>query len=187
MKAESLGEMGIDGASERIKWFLQLVLDASGMELEYAISEGAESDEARLEVVFEGRDAALLIARRGELLHALETLATELLGLAPEEHGLLSFNAQDFKESRAREISRVAEIGIAAVQASGRPYAFAPTNSRERRMLHLELAKSGLHTASSGEAARRFVVLYPAELSEEKRSAEGVDRARTIRNAFRPR
>ncbi len=34
-------------------------------------------------------------------------------------------------------------------------------NSRERRLLHLALAPSGLISASKGEHASRYVVLYP--------------------------
>jgi spoIIIJ-associated protein len=38
---------------------------------------------------------------------------------------------------------------------------FPPMSSRERRLLHLAIAPSGLQSASSGDGARRCVVLYP--------------------------
>ena len=95
---------------------------------------------------------------------------------------------------------RSVEVGVRSVEATGRPYAFPPMNSRERRLLHLELAKSGLRTESSGEASRRFVVVYPVgEIAAAAGVAEDLpgetrvrddrsdDRLKVIRNAFRPR
>ncbi len=88
-----------------------------------------------------------------------------------------------------------AEDAIKNVQSTGRPYAFPPMNSRERRMLHLLLSESGLPTASSGENPRRYVILYPEGHSvgdaaipagrQNEPSAE--DRARAIRKSFRSR
>jgi len=82
------------------------------------------------------------------------------------------------------------------VRTSGRPHAFPPMNSRERRMLHMLLAESGLPTASSGEGPGRFVVLYPqgADTSapfnyfpaDAPRAPRRHD-ANQVRNAFRPR
>ena len=108
-----------------------------------------------------GPDAPLLLERDGELLRALEHIAAKMLRLEPEDHDRVSFDAEGFKAERARTLRTSAEHAIAAVEDTARPFNFAPMNSRERRMLHLFLRDSGLQTASSGEGARRFVVLYP--------------------------
>jgi spoIIIJ-associated protein len=65
----------------------------------------------------------------------------------------------------------MAEKGEDIVDDTDKPYSFPPMNSRERRMLHMFLKDSGLQTASSGEGARRFVVLYPEgyKIPEERR------------------
>lgn len=176
-------------AAETIDRYLQVFLDTCGMELTYELSVRSGPERVRLVAIFTGPDARLLIARNAELLHALESLAVDMLRLAPEEHDLIAFDAEGYKAERARQIERMAEVGVESVRASGRPYSFAPMNSRERRMLHLELAKSGLRTASSGEASRRFVTLYPPEQASGSGSAvdESAGRARVIRSAFRPR
>ena len=133
-----------------------------------------------------GTDTPILLARNGELLHAIEHIAAKILRLEPEEHDLIFFDAAGFKANRDRELQLAAQTAIEQVRANGRPYSFPPMTSRERRMLHLALAKSGLPTASSGEGPRRFVVLYPeGPTPAQPRATE--DRTRAIRNSFRRR
>jgi len=135
-----------------------------------------------------GPDTPLLLARNGELLHAIEHIAAKILRLEPEEHDRISFDAEGFKATRNRELDLMAEMAVQKVRATGRPFSFAPMSSRERRILHLSLAKSGLPTASSGEGPGRFVVLYPEGLRpSQPATASAEDRTRAIRNSFRRR
>ena len=135
-----------------------------------------------------GPDTPLLLARNGELLHAIEHIAAKILRLEPEEHDRIFFDADGFKATRNRELDLMAEMAVEKVRATGRPFSFAPMSSRERRILHLALAKSGLPTASSGEGPGRFVVLYPEGLEPVKPAAPSAeDRTRAIRNSFRRR
>ena len=136
-------------------------------------------------VEFTGTDTPLLLARNGELLHAIEHIAAKILGLEPEEHDLIFFDAEGFKAKRDHELQLAAQTAIEQVRTTGRPDSFPPMTSRERRMLHLALAKSGLPTASSGEGPRRFVVLYPEGPAPTPPATE--DRTRAIRNSFRRR
>jgi spoIIIJ-associated protein len=135
-----------------------------------------------------GPDTPLLLARNGELLHAIEHIAAKILRLEPEEHDRIFFDAEGFKATRNRELDLMAEMAVEKVRATGRPFSFAPMSSRERRILHMALAKSGLPTASSGEGPGRFVVLYPEGLEPVKPAAPSAeDRTRAIRNSFRRR
>jgi spoIIIJ-associated protein len=108
-----------------------------------------------------GPDARLLTARNGELLHAIEHIAATILGLEPGDHDRISFDAAGFKASRDHELRRLAEDAILQVRSTASAYTFPPMMSRERRLLHLVLAPSGLKSASTGEHFRRSVVLYP--------------------------
>ncbi|HXE07435.1 MAG TPA: R3H domain-containing nucleic acid-binding protein [Acidobacteriaceae bacterium] len=157
-----------------------------------APEEGAEpaAGSHMLAVEFIGPDTRWLTARNGELLNALEHIATKILRLEPEAHDQVSFDADQFKANRDRQLRNMADEAVESVKESGRPFAFPPMSSRERRMLHMLLVDSGLQTASSGEGPGRYVVLYPAE--GDTRSAEAHEqntRARhaNIRERFRPR
>jgi spoIIIJ-associated protein len=139
-------------------------------------------------VELSGPDTPLLLARNGELLLAIEHIAAKIIRLEPEDHDRISFDAEGFKATRNRELDLMAEMAIQKVRATGEPFSFSPMSSRERRILHLSLAKSGLPTASSGTGPGRFVVLYPEgsePVSPATPSAE--DRTRAIRNSFRRR
>ena len=109
-----------------------------------------------------GPDTPLLTAHNGEVLNALEHIATKILRLEPELHDQVPFDADHFKANRERQLRDSAAAAIERVAATGRPHPFPAMTSRERRMLHLILSESGLPTASSGEGPGRFVVLYPA-------------------------
>jgi spoIIIJ-associated protein len=184
-----------DEQIDRVREFLQALLAASGLNVEFKIT--AESGPAQASapsspeilVEFIGADTPLLTARNAELLHAIEHLAAKVLRLEPEQHDRISFDAENFKALRNRELELIAEVGAERVRATGRAYAFPPMNSRERRLLHLALAATGLPTASSSDGPRRFVVAYPEghEPVESPKTPSTHDRTRAIRNSFRRR
>jgi len=141
---------------------------------------------AEIAVELSGPDVPVVLARNGELLLALEHVAAKILRYEPEEHDRISFDADNYKVLRHQELRLAAEAAIDRVQRTGEPFAFSPMSSRERRLLHLALAPSGLPTASSGEGPRRFVVLYP-EGDAPPPPPSSDDRAKVIRERFRRR
>jgi spoIIIJ-associated protein len=160
----------------------------AGVEAHSNASNPADATEAAPEISVElsGPDVPLVLARNGELLLAIEHIAAKILRFEHEEHDRISFDAENFKVLRHQELRLAAEAAIDRVRRTGQPFSFAPMSSRERRLLHLALAPSGLATASSGEGPRRFVVLYP----EGEKPAAGpspADRAQAIRQRFRRR
>jgi spoIIIJ-associated protein len=207
-------------AAQTIAKFLQAFTTTSGLRLRFRVkarslkqrntdsaesaegsappAEGVAKDGPRsLLVEFTGPDTPVLTARNGELLNALEHIATKMLRLEPEEHDRIAFDADQFKANRDRQMQQSAAAAIERVQATGEPHAFPPMNSRERRMMHMLLSESGLPTASSGEGPGRFVVLYPkgADTSAPFNFSAAGDRhppprrhdSNQVRNAFRPR
>lgn len=188
-------------AEKKIEDFLQTLTTTGGLKLKSKIlacngqvqptpSETAGQSSSvpapEISVELSGPDTPLLLARNGELLHAIEHIAAKILRFEHEEHDRISFDADNFKVLRQRELEMMAEAAIDRVRTTGRPYAFPPMNSRERRLLHLALKPSGLATASSNDGPRRFVVLYP-EGEEPSAQPSTVDRSQAIRNAFRRR
>jgi spoIIIJ-associated protein len=137
-----------------------------------------------ISVELSGPDVPMLLARNGELLLAIEHIAAKILRFEHEEHDRISFDAENFKVLRHQELRMAADAAIERVRRTGQPFSFAPMSSRERRILHLELANSGLVTASSGEGSRRFVVLYPENTKPQSSTA---DRTAAIRSTFRRR
>ena len=181
-----------ESKAKKIADFLQTIVATGGLKLKYSIhaADGqAAAGTPEISVEFSGPDTSLLLAHNGELLLALEHVAAKILRFEHEEHDRISFDADNFKVLRHRELQMAAEVAVERVRHTGQPFAFAPMSSRERRLLHMALAGSGLPTASSGFGSRRFVVLYPEgqQPDEAPPQPSTPDRAQAIRNTFRRR
>jgi spoIIIJ-associated protein len=161
---------------------------SAGVEVQPGVSNAGDTTEPAPEISVElsGTDVPLVLARNGELLLAIEHIAAKILRFEHEEHDRISFDADNFKVLRHQELRLAAEAAIDRVRRTGEPFSFAPMSSRERRLLHLALAPSGLATASSGEGPRRFVVLYP-EGEKPPAGPSASERAQAIRERFRRR
>jgi len=155
-------------SAKQIANFLNSVIHLGGLRLKYRISasappESAETDGAQiLNVELAGPDAPMLTNRGGELLRSLEHIAIQILRLDVREHDLVSFDALNFKALRAQEIQLSAETAAERVRETGQPFSFPPSNSRERRMLHLAFKNmEDVESASLGEGQERYLVVYP--------------------------
>ncbi len=174
-------------AVEKIDALLKKLTGLGGLRLKYRITAGAGAAdpnkfEAReIYVEMAGPDVGLVLEHNAELLRSLEHVAAKALRLEPEEHELISFDAKGYKARRAMELRLVADTAAEQVRRTSQPYNFAPMNSRERRMLHLALRNyEDLHSESSGEGMRRFVVVYPKDWQPQETPVAGVARARTF-------
>src|ERR1035438_1684267 len=129
-------------AAQKIAGFLATLNKLGGLRLKYRISapeaaSDAEEKAPALCVELAGPDVLLVTQHNGELLLALETIAAQILRLDQREGDLVSFDAANFKALRAAELRLTAETIAEKVLRSSIPYAFAPTNSRERRQMHM--------------------------------------------------
>jgi spoIIIJ-associated protein len=160
-------------AAQQVASFLNSVIRLGGLRLKYRISASAAPESAEtapesspdsqvLNVELAGPDAPMLTQRGGELLRALEHIAIQILRLDVREHDLVSFDALNFKALRAQEIQLSAETAAERVRQTGMPFSFPPSNSRERRMLHLAFkGMEDVESASLGEGQERYLVVYP--------------------------
>jgi len=156
-------------AAQKIAGLLANLNKLGGLRLKYRITagDGAQSaeglDRSQLNVELAGPDVPLATQHNGELLRALETISAQILRLDQREQDLLSFDAGNFKALQLAELKQRAEIAADKVIRTGAPYAFPPTNSRERRLMHMAFKDiEGVETASSGEGQDRFLAVFPA-------------------------
>ena len=156
-------------AARRIDEVLRRVIQLGGFRVKYRISANPPAitdlgESPEIVVDFAGPDGPFLLERNGELLRALEHVALKVLRLESDEHDKISFDCMNFKAIRAQELKMAAEVAAERVRKTGQPYQFQPMSARERRMLHLAMRDhEDLRTESSGEAERRFVVVYPRD------------------------
>lgn len=153
----------------RIEEFLNKVLKLAGFQLAFTVAEGEtphpDFENPDLMVRFTGADVDLLLGNKAELLLALEQLTMEAIGMAPEEHSRICFDANDRRILRIEELRMSAQAASDRVKKSRQPFHFSPMNSRERRILHLALRdETDVRSESVGEGPIRQVVIVPAEM-----------------------
>ena len=153
----------------RIETFLNRIFKLAGFSLQYTVAEGEtphpDFENPDLMVRFSGPDVDLLLTNKAELLLALEQLTMEAIGMAPEEHSRICFDANDRRILRIAELRMSAEAAAERVKKSRQPFHFSPMNSRERRILHLALRdETDIRSESVGEGPIRQVVVVPSEM-----------------------
>lgn len=163
-------EYNIATVGDQIEDFLDRVLDAADLDIDFDLYDGDETEAyfegPTLVVKFEGPDVSYLMANKGEALLALEQLTQEVLRMNSDEHALLCFDANDFRLLRQEELRLSALTVAGRVRETNTPYRFNPMNSRERRVVHLALrGETDLRTESAGVGPGRHVVVYPAGMA----------------------
>lgn len=181
-------------AAKEINELLNKIVKLGAFRVKYRIAvdppavEGAEWDRPAILVDFSGPDAGVLTARGGELLNALELVAVESAGDLMDDGERISFDAEGFRQARTDELTLAAEVAAERVRKSGEPYAFAPMNSRERRVVHLALKEAaGLRTESEGEGKDRHLVVYPKDYQGKAPAAPRAPRSDRGRGGDRDR
>jgi spoIIIJ-associated protein len=159
----------VDSLKPKLARFLDPLLSRSGFELSYDLATGhsahPEVENPEVTIKFHGTDTDLLLANRAELLLAIEHLSMEALNVPPEDHSLLSFDANDYRLLRIEELRMSALAAAEKVKRTRVPFHFNPMTSRERRVIHLALRdEKELRSESLGVSPHRAVVIVPADM-----------------------
>jgi spoIIIJ-associated protein len=155
---------------DEIRSFLDVIREKGGFRFNYEITDEArphpDFENPDVVVKFSGPDVDLLLENKAELLLAMEQLTSEVLGMSPNEHSRLCFDALDYRMLRVEELRLSAQTAAERVRKTHMPFHFNPMNSRERRILHLSLRNEvGVRSESAGLAPHRNVVIYPADMA----------------------
>lgn len=159
----------VDSLKPQLDAFLRPLLDHAGFELSYDFrsteNPHPEVENPEVTVQFGGADVDLLLENRAELLLALEHLSMEALKMPPEDHSLISFDANDYRLLRVEELRMSALAAADKVKRTHTPFHFNPMTSRERRVIHLALRdEKELRSESIGMGPARAVVVVPADM-----------------------
>jgi spoIIIJ-associated protein len=160
----------IEQFEDKIGDFLDVLLDAIDIDVDYEFVEGAsnypEIENPDIVVKFSGPEADLLLQNKAELLLALEHLTMEMLRLPHEDHSLIVFDAEDYRLLRIEELRLSAQTASEKVKQTGQPFFFSPMSSRERRIVHMTLrGETEVRSESVGVGGGRQVVVIPAGMA----------------------
>jgi spoIIIJ-associated protein len=167
-----LPRLDAERATRELRAFLEQTVATGHFALEWEISTepGSQDGQSSLIVAFRGEDEALLLERNAELLLALEYIAHRWLRLDPRLHDRVRFDCGGYRAERLDELKLSARVAAQRVRETGEAFRFNPMSSRERRLIHLELAgAAGVRTVSEGSGDRRQLVIYPASNFKKER------------------
>lgn len=134
------------------------------MEMECAVRLRRPRQDAENEVCLEisGRDSGRIIGKKGQVLAAIQFLVNRVVNRPGLDRRYVTVDAEGYRSRRDNSLASMARrLGKQAV-LEGKIITFEPMNPRDRRVVHLALAKfEGVITRSEGEGDQRRVQIIP--------------------------
>lgn len=156
---------GIEPKDDRQRLALSFVQDVvREMELDCTVvlRPSAEESPDEINIEIEGRDAGLAIGKKGQVLQALQFLTHRVVNRPGLDKRHVLVDAEGYRARRDDSLATMARrLGRQAVH-DGKIITFEPMNPRDRRVVHMALAKfEGVITKSEGEGEDRRVQIIP--------------------------
>jgi spoIIIJ-associated protein len=121
-----------------------------------------ENSEDEINIEISGKDAGRIIGKKGQVLQALQFLTHRVVNRPGQDRRHILVDAEGYRSRRDNSLASMARrLGKQAVE-EGKIITFEPMNPRDRRVVHLALAKfEGVITKSDGEGDDRRVQIIP--------------------------
>ena len=156
-----------DGKADKALSFVREIISNMGVD---AGADVITNDARQIEIDIAGPDASILIGKRGGTLFALQFLTNRVVNRGPAGRRYVVLDVEGYRARREAGLAAVAvKLGEQAVR-EGKVITFDPMSPRERRVVHLALAKfAGVRTESAGEGDARRVQIIPTRLPARTR------------------
>jgi len=155
-----------DGKADLASEMLIEILKRMGLGVQVSVREDA--DEVVLDVA--GEDAGRVIGKKGQTLDALQFLINKIVNRFPEGRRHIVLDSGDYRQRRENGLVSMARREAKRAVQQSRIITLEPMSPRDRRVIHLSLAKfPGVSTRSDGQGAERRVRIIPARQSRAER------------------
>lgn len=147
----------------RARDFVEALLTKMGMDAAADLVEpepGDRANEIRIEI--EGKDSGRVIGKKGQVLAALQHIVNRVVNRPGMDRRHVVVDAEGYRQRREDTLATMAQrLGKRALD-EGKIITFEPMSPRDRRVVHLALAKfPGVVTKSDGEGEGRRVQIIP--------------------------
>ena len=120
------------------------------------------SDGEKVEINITSTESSRIIGRRGEVLDAIQAMASAVANIGNEEYKRVVVDCEEYRGSREKTLIELAERLAKKAVERQRRVTLEPMNPYERRIIHSALSNSEeVKTISSGKEPARFVVIVP--------------------------
>lgn len=127
-----------------------------------------------------------LIGKKGELLDALQYLASLSCNKIDRDYYRISIDSCGFREKRKQHLENLTRKICENVKKNGRTSALEPMNPYERRIVHATVSEiEGVVSKSVGEEPYRKVLISSTEKRERRNDDRRGDRSNGRRNGGR--
>lgn len=155
-----------DGKADLASEMLIEILKRMGLTVEVKVREDAE--EVILDVA--GEDAGRVIGKKGQTLDALQFLINKIVNRFPDGRRHIVLDSGDYRARREHGLASMARREAKRAVQQSRIITLEPMSPRDRRVIHLSLAKfPGVSTRSDGQGSDRRVRIIPARQARAER------------------
>jgi spoIIIJ-associated protein len=151
----------MDERSEQAFRFTNELLKKMLMDVSVRLSPPSE-DSGDINLQITGPDAGRIIGKKGQVLAAVQFIVNRAMNRPGIERRYITVDADGYRSRRESSLANMARrLGKQAV-SDGKIITFEPMSPRDRRVVHLALAKfEGVVTRSEGEGDDRRVQIIP--------------------------
>jgi spoIIIJ-associated protein len=150
-----------DERSREALEFAQDIILKMGMDCDVSLQQRDDED-GDIHIQVTGPDAGRIIGKKGQVLAAVQFIVNRAMNRPGLERRYVSVDADGYRSRREDSLANMARrLGRQAV-SDGQIITFEPMSPRDRRVVHLALAKfDGVVTKSEGEGDDRRVQIIP--------------------------
>lgn len=155
-----------DGKADLALEMLTEILKRMSLLVDVKIREDGE--EVILDIT--GEDVGRVIGKKGQTLDALQFLVNKIVNRFPEGRRHIVLDSGDYRQRREEGLISMARREAKRAVQQSRIITLEPMSPRDRRVIHLSLAKfPGVSTRSDGQGAERRVRIIPARQGRGER------------------
>ena len=160
--AEEAEVLPADERSREALEFARDVILKMGMDCDVSLQRRDDEEGSDIHIQVTGPDAGRIIGKKGQVLAAVQFIVNRAMNRPGLERRYVSVDADGYRSRREDSLANMARrLGRQAV-SDGQIITFEPMSPRDRRVVHLALAKfDGVVTKSEGEGDDRRVQIIP--------------------------
>ncbi len=146
---------------EKLAALLREMMESAGMQVNVTLG---EISGRYVSLKLDGKDAAYLVGKHGEVLNALQYLVNVVAHRRLGTEARATLDGNDYRKRREDVLTQMASQIAAQVKERGEEAVLDALPAFERRIVHKALQEiEGVSTYSEGEEPNRRVVIAPAE------------------------
>jgi spoIIIJ-associated protein len=163
-RVEPLARVSVDKAPSQLESVATELLQRSGFPCRCEVQPG---EYHLVKIVTDDSSAGILIGRHGSTVDAVEHLVERMASQAAGERINMNLDINNYRRRREQSLVERTQGLMAKVRETGREIHVEPLCARERRIIHLEVAKDDdLRTYTLAGGGGKHVVIAKAEAGQ---------------------